>query len=89
MGYQEAIKIANANANAVGDIVCEVIEFNDRFVISYEDRDGNVPDVSPIFVLKESGDVGTFSHLTMMEIFLNQVKQCLQNNILPKIYGEL
>lgn len=60
MGYQEAIKIANANANAVGDIVCEVIEFNDRFVISYEDREGNVPDVSPIFVLKESGDVGTF-----------------------------
>ena len=58
MTYKEAIKIADKMRYA--SIVGQVIEFPDRFVVSYVDENGDSPDISPIYVSKKDGRVGTF-----------------------------
>ena len=58
MTVHELIEIAEANKYA--EKLGTITEYADRYVVSYVSGDGEVPDVSPLYIMKDTGEVGTF-----------------------------
>ena len=58
MTVLEAIKIAEKHKYAPK--LADITEYTDRFVMSYVGEDGEILDESPMYVMKETGEVGTF-----------------------------
>ena len=55
---QEAIKIAENEKFA--PILAQITEYHDRYVFSYVEQNGEAPDISPLYVMKETGETGLF-----------------------------
>lgn len=55
---QEAIKIAESEKFA--PILTQITEYYDRYVFSYAMLNGEEPDISPLFVMKDTGKTGVF-----------------------------
>ena len=56
--FQEAIKIANKEKYAPK--LVQITEYFDRYVFSYAARNGEAPDISPLYVMKDTGKTGVF-----------------------------
>ena len=55
---QEAIQIAEKNKYA--DKLVSIREYHDRYVMSYAYADGSVSCDSPMYIMKDTGEVGVF-----------------------------
>lgn len=58
MTVKEALKLAEPYKYA--PVVAEVWEYSDKYEISYANEKGEVPDISALYVDKETGEVGAF-----------------------------
>lgn len=83
MTYKEAIQIADKMRYA--SIVGHVIEFPDRFVVSYVDENGASPDISPIYVSQKDGRVGTFFPPDYEESYFDKGKIVYETADLPNV----
>ena len=41
-------------------ILVQITEYYDRYVFSYVAENGEAPDISPLYVMKETGEIGVF-----------------------------
>lgn len=55
---QKAIKVAENEKFA--PIIAQIIEYSDRYVFSYVAENGETPDISPLYVMKDTGETGVF-----------------------------
>ena len=62
---QKAIQIARANKYAPK--LASIIEYSDRFVFVCVGEDGEVWDISPMYIMKDTGEMGGFFPLIMMK----------------------
>ena len=58
MTLSEAIKIAEQKKYAPK--LSSIIEYADRYVFGYSGFNGEIPDLSPLYVMKNNGEVGVF-----------------------------
>ncbi len=58
MTVDDLIKIAEENKYE--EKLAGITEYSDRYVVSYVGKNGEVPDLSPMYVMKDTGKTGTF-----------------------------
>ena len=69
MTVHEAIKIAEGNKYE--EKLAHIKEYPDRYVMTYVDGNGEMPDLSPMYVMKDTGEEGTFFPPDFSEEYLD------------------
>ena len=80
MTIYKLIKIAEENKYE--EKLAGITEYPDRYVVSYVGENGEVPDLSPMYVMKDTGKTGVFFPPDFSDEYLNSGVDVL----IPKEY---